>query len=149
MFGFVETYKCQIDGKGRVSLPAPYRRTVPVRPFMLLKWQTSHLTLYTAEAWAKIEKKLVEHRSRTGDGGAFIRKYAPLAKPVEPDAHGRIRIPQLLRDEAGLKNAVLFSGSVDRIEVWDPDVYEKESARPYEEKIAELKEFGEAVEIFS
>ncbi len=119
MSGFLGRHECQIDAKGRVSFPSPFRRTVTSGPLVLLQWQTTHLDLFPPETWQEIQKNLLAYRKARRDGGAYVRRVTASAVEVEPDAHGRIRIPPWLRERAGLDDSVLFVGALDRIELWN------------------------------
>ena len=44
---------------------------------------------------------------------------------VGPDKHGRILVPSHLQNAAGLEGTVLLLGVSDRIELWDPETYER------------------------
>ncbi len=131
-------YECQIDAKGRVSFPSAFRRALGAggasveassgdaraeasASLVLLQWQATHLDLLPAATWQSVERKLVEHRRASGDGGAYLRRITAQATEVEPDDHGRIRIPPWLREQAGLEGSALFVGTVDRIEIWSPE----------------------------
>ncbi len=120
MSRFVGHHEYQIDPKGRVSLPSPFRRVASAEPMILLQWQKSHLDLFPEETWAGIRRKLLSQRRASGDGGAYVRRVTANAVEVEPDGSGRIRIPEWLRARAGLDGSVLFVGALDRIELWDP-----------------------------
>ncbi len=124
MYTFLGAHEYQIDGKGRVSFPSPFRRVVSGGPLVLLQRQSSHLTLFPPGKWAKIQEELLEHRKAIEDGGAYIRRITTSAVEVEPDSHGRIRIPPRLRERVGLQNTALFIGAIDRIEVWCPARFE-------------------------
>lgn len=124
MSGFLGRYEFQIDGKGRVSFPSPFRRVVSGGPLVLLQWQPTHLDLFPSETWDEIQQNLLAHRRARKDGGAYIRRITATAAEVEPDTHGRIRIPPWLRERAGLEDAALFIGAIDRIEVWQPARFE-------------------------
>ena len=45
------------------------------------------------------------------------------AVEVSPDKQGRILVPGGLQASAGLSGAVLLSGNLDRVELWDPATY--------------------------
>jgi MraZ protein len=45
------------------------------------------------------------------------------AVEVSPDKQGRILVPAALQAAAGLSGAVLLSGNLDRVELWNPDRY--------------------------
>ncbi len=133
-------YEYQIDAKGRVSFPSAFRRALgaqqeesPGSPrsfsaLVLLQWRETHLDLLPASTWETIEQRLMEHRRARGDAGAYLRRITARASEVDPDDHGRIRIPSWLREGAGLDSAALFIGAVDRIEVWNPERFADEAA---------------------
>ncbi len=45
---------------------------------------------------------------------------------VTPDKQGRILIPSILRDKAGLNKDIIFIGMMNRVEVWDKTRLEEE-----------------------
>ena len=141
MSGFLGRHEFQIDGKGRVSFPSSFRRVVSGGPLVLLQWQITHLDLFPPETWAEIQKNLLAHRRARKDGGAYIRRITSSAVEVEPDTHGRIRIPPWLRERVGLDGTALFIGALDRIEVWNPARFEEQLAR-------EAEDDGFAAQIF-
>lgn len=142
MSGFLGRHEFQIDGKGRVSFPSPFRRVVSGGPLVLLQWQTTHLDLFPPETWAEIQKNLLAHRRARKDGGAYIRRITSSAVEVEPDTHGRIRIPPWLRERVGLDGTALFIGALDRIEVWSPGRFEEQLAREAEDDEFAAQIFG-------
>jgi len=102
MSGLLGRHEYQIDAKGRASLPSAFRRAVSGRPLVLLQWQESHLDLFPEETWSEIRKNLLSHRKAQRDGGAYLRRITSSAVEVEPDKHGRIRVPLWLLERAGL-----------------------------------------------
>lgn len=126
MSGLLGRHEFQIDAKGRVSLPSAFRRVVSADPLVLLQWQPTHLELFPCETWMEIQKRLLAHRRAKKDGGAYLRRITASAVEVEPDAHGRIRIPGWLGDQVGLGDTVLFIGALDRIELWCPGRFEEQ-----------------------
>lgn len=124
MSGLLGRHEFQIDAKGRVSLPSAFRRVVSANPLVLLQWQATHLDIFPRETWAEIRGNLLAHRKARKDGGAYLRRITASAVEIEPDAHGRIRIPGWLLDQAGLEDTVLFVGALDRIELWHPERFE-------------------------
>ena len=125
MSGLLGRHEFQIDAKGRVSLPSAFRRAVSADPLVLLQWQATHLDLFPRETWTDIRKNLLAHRKARGDRGAYLRRITSSAVEIDPDAHGRIRIPGWLLEQAGLKDTVLFVGALDRIELWHPARFEE------------------------
>jgi MraZ protein len=48
-----------------------------------------------------------------------------LTQPETPDGQGRMQIPASLRELAGITNQVLIIGTFQRIELWDPKIFER------------------------
>lgn len=130
MPGLLGQYDFQIDAKGRVSFPSAFRRAVSSDSLVLLQWQPSHLDLFPEETWAAIQQNLLDHRKARGDGGAYLRRITSSAVEIELDAQGRLRIPPWLREKGGLDRSVLFIGAVDRMELWNPETFAREIAKP-------------------
>ncbi len=112
-----------MDEKGRVSLPSAFRREADGDRFVLLQWEPRYLTLFPEEKWREVQKNLLEFRR--SDAGAWhnVRMIIANAVEVAPDKQGRILVPAGLQEAAELSGTVLLSGNLDRVELWNPDVY--------------------------
>jgi len=55
----------------------------------------------------------------------FIRRFTAGVKVVELDISGRMLIPKDLHSFAGIAKEVVLSSSVNIIEIWDKNNYEK------------------------
>jgi MraZ protein len=132
MHGFLGSYLHQIDEKGRLNLPAAFRReAAPETPFVLIQAHADALTLYPSEAWSGVEARLRELLRLQPEARPFVLRVVAHATEVVPDRQGRILIPQRLQHAAGLAGATLVVGVLDRIELWHPDRFEAvTSARP-------------------
>ena len=120
MTGFLGRYEYQLDDKGRVSLPADYRRKASGTRFVLLQWEPTHLTLFPEDVWEGVSARLLELRRGRRDLANRLRDVMSRATDVSPDKQGRFLIPAWLREQAGLDTSVLLIGVMDRIEIWDP-----------------------------
>lgn len=123
MNGFVGQYEHQMDQKGRVSLPSAFRREADGDRFVLLQWQPRYLTLFPQEKWTEVQKNLLELRRSDPDAWHNVRVIVANAVEVSPDKQGRILVPAALQESADLSGAVLLSGNLDRVELWNPDTY--------------------------
>ena len=124
MSGFLGSYRHQIDDKGRVSLPAPFRRDADARPLVLVQVHPQALTLYPEETWAGVEERLLELLRRQPSSRANVLAITANATEVTPDRQGRILLPQRLITAAGLDDAALLVGVIERVEIWNPDRFE-------------------------
>lgn len=125
MNGFVGQYEHQMDAKGRVSLPSAFRREADSDRFVLLQWEKPYLTLFPEEKWAEVQNRLLEFRRSDPQAWNHVRLIVSQAVEVAPDKQGRILVPSVLQDAAGLSGSVLLSGNIDRVELWDPETYRK------------------------
>jgi MraZ protein len=122
--GFLGRYEYQLDEKGRVSLPADYRRKVGGAPFVLLQWKPTHLTLFPMPVWEGVQERLLALRRERPELEATLRDVTSRATEVSPDKQGRILIPAWFKDRAKLDGGVLLIGAMDRIEIWDPGTFQ-------------------------
>src|SRR5690606_37549950 len=117
-------YRHQIDGKGRLSLPAPFRRDADERPLVLVQVNPQSLTLYPEDTWAGVEERLLDLLPRQPAARANVLAITANASEVVPDKQGRILAPQRLLASAALGDAALLVGLIDRIEVWNPERFD-------------------------
>ena len=123
MPGFLGAYEHQLDDKGRVALPAAFRKDAEGDPLVLIhEWDASHLSLLPRPVWGQLLERLMELR-RADEGAAnLVRSLLARATEVTPDKQGRILVPAALQGAAGLaaSGAVVVHGNIDRIELWNP-----------------------------
>jgi len=112
-----------MDPKGRVSLPSAFRREADGDRFVLLQWEPRYLTLFPEEKWRDVQENLLEFRRSDPDAWHNVRLIIANAVEVSPDKQGRILVPAALQEAADLSGTVLLSGNLDRVELWDPEVY--------------------------
>lgn len=115
-----------MDEKGRVSLPSAFRRGEGEDRFVLLQWEKPYLTLFPEAKWEEIEGRLAEYRKSGPQAMNHVRQLYSGLVEVSPDKQGRILIPAQLQQAAGLAGAVMLLGTNDRVELWDPAMYERE-----------------------
>jgi MraZ protein len=125
MSGFLGSYLHQIDEKGRVSLPATFRRGGGEGAMVLVQVHSESLTLYPAETWSEVEERLRDLLRRQPESRAYVLGVTANASEVVPDKQGRILVPQRLLTGAGLDGSALLVGVIDRVEIWNPDRFER------------------------
>jgi len=128
MVNFTGTYDCKVDAKGRIMLPAAFRRQmgeVDTYRFVIKKdLYVQCLELYAAEEWESLNEKIhknvkyfnPEHRQ-------LLRDFRMGATEVECDPAGRILIPGRLLKQAEIANETVLSGQYGKIEIWSPTLY--------------------------
>ena len=125
---FVGTHPLSLDDKGRVILPVKFRDSLKDGAYVT-KSLDGCLGIYTAEDFQAYANELKEKVRRGSVERTAVRTLMAGAAEVTPDRQGRITIPPALRTYAGLREAVVVTGFLDHIEVWDADKWpEVESA---------------------
>ena len=125
---FVGTHPLSLDDKGRVILPVKFRDSLKDGAYVT-KSLDGCLGIYTAEDFQAYANELKEKVRRGSVERTAVRTLMAGAAEVTPDRQGRITIPSALRTYAGLREAVVVTGFLDHIEVWDADKWpEVESA---------------------
>jgi MraZ protein len=144
MATFRGSYRHSIDHKGRVSIPARFRRLLSgdaSETFVILRGLEACVSLYPADEFKRLEDRL---RSRSFSD-PINRRYQRMllldSRDETLDAQGRVAIPPSLIAHALLKQEVLVNGVLDHIEIWNPESFEKyvaSSDRSYEDMAGEL-----------
>ncbi len=118
---FTGTHQHTLDEKGRVSVPAQFRRQLTGEDLYLNLGMDGCLELYTPEKWSSLRDSLGKVSRNQERNRFFVRRFASFVRPVSVDAQGRISIPADLQSLAGMKSEVVFLGQLDKIEIWSPD----------------------------
>ena len=117
-------YRHNVDAKGRVSVPSKFRGDLG-QSFVVTKGLDNCLFMYSKTEWETFEEKLKTLPLTNNDARSFMRFFFAGATECEVDKQGRINIPQVLREYAGIKKDVVIVGVATRAEIWDSKNWEK------------------------
>ena len=107
-------YQHNIDAKGRLIFPIKLREALGEH-FVIFKGLDNCINVYSQEKWAAFEQQLAALPSKARK----VQRFFSANFECEPDAQGRILIPQTLREYAGLRKDVTVIGMIDHVEIWD------------------------------
>ena len=117
-----------IDAKGRMAIPSRYRELVKndANDLLVITIDTEEccLLLYPYLQWEKIERKLEDLPSFHPASRRIQRLLIGHATDVELDRNGRILIPALLREYAGLESTAMLVGQGKKFEIWSESAWE-------------------------
>ncbi len=128
MAGFLGSYLHQFDAKGRISLPASFRRGHESAPFILIQAQPDALSLYPEDRWLRKQEELLEMMSKSPEYRPMILRLTSMAQEVTVDSQGRINVPDRLREAVGLDSEALIVGAIDKVELWNPARFEERTS---------------------
>ena len=143
MINILGTYECKADAKGRVMLPAALKKQMA--PFIndgfVIKRSVFNkcLELHPMSEWDKIISEVNKLNRFVKKNNDFIRSYMSGLKIINIDSVSRLLIPKDLIAFASLDKEIVLSSSVNIIEVWDKELYEKSVS-------SSLKDFGSLTE---
>jgi MraZ protein len=121
-------YKYSVDSKGRISIPAKLRRHVAPDAndtFVMTRGTAACIDVYPLDQWQLIEEKLSKLNPFNPDDAKFIRMISQYASEDSMDSQSRVLIPQSLIEYAKIDKEVLILGALNKIEVWNPKIYEE------------------------
>ena len=128
MISFLGEYEATLDSKGRFLLPAGLKRQIPEGEstrFVINRGFEKCLTLYPMQSWQPLYDQISTLNDFDPKVREFRRYFLNGAIMVEPDAAGRLLVPQNLKDYAGLGKDIVLAAGVNKIEIWDKDSYQK------------------------
>lgn len=114
---FLGEYQHSIDEKGRVIMPARFREQLG-NTFIITRGLDGCLFVYPQDEWVKLAKEVQNLSLAKKDARAFSRFLFSGAAEVECDKQGRVSIPSILREYAGIEKDVVIVGVSERIEIW-------------------------------
>ena len=139
---FMGEYNHTVDAKGRLIVPAKFREALG-EEFVVTKGLDGCLFVYPMEEWKNIEEKFRNIPLTTKDARKFSRFFFSGAATCEVDKQGRILIPTVLREFAGLQKDAVLAGVVNRIEIWSKERWMEESEYDDMDEVAEhMAELG-------
>ncbi|MDX1443170.1 MAG: division/cell wall cluster transcriptional repressor MraZ [Gammaproteobacteria bacterium] len=124
MFRGVNNVK--LDAKGRMAIPTRHRERLQAlcEGQLVVTVDRDHcLLLYPLPEWEEIEKKLVKLPSFNPQARRLQRLLVGHATELEMDSHGRVLLPQPLREFAGLEKGAVMIGQGNKFEIWDEDAW--------------------------
>lgn len=120
---FIGEYNHTIDSKGRLIVPSKFRETLGDE-FVVTKGLDGCLFVYPMDEWIAFSNKLKELPLTKKDARQFSRFFLAGAAQCEVDKQGRILLPAVLREFAGLEKEAVLVGVSSRIEIWSRSNWE-------------------------
>lgn len=126
----------KVDAKGRVSIPALFRRVLEagdpdwkegLRPQLVIVYgdhRRKFLECFTIEAIDEVDAKIDEMDRGSVERRMLERLVQGQSFPTEVDSDGRLVLPQKLREKIELDKEAFFIASGDTFQVWKPETYD-------------------------
>lgn len=127
---FIGDYPAKTDAKGRVFLPAAFRKTLEAagEQGLVLRQDVFQkcLVLYPKSVWeADLEELKGSLNKWNRQHQNMLREFVLGSDEIELDAQGRLLISKKKLQDTGIENEVRFLAIDDRIEIWSKSALEE------------------------
>lgn len=129
------TSKINLDAKGRIAVPTRYREelkdscegqlVITVALNNKFSGLAGCLWLYPLYEWEKLEERVASLSSGKEANEYVKRFFIGNANECEMDGQGRLLLPETLRKLVKLEKKVVLSGSLNKFEIWNEDVWDQ------------------------
>lgn len=140
----------KVDTKGRVSIPASFRRVLEaadpnwtdgLNPELVIVYgdhRRNYLECYTIEAIEEVDAKIDALPRGSMERKMLQRLFHGQSFPTNVDETGRLVLPAKLRQKIDLGSEAFFIAAGDTFQIWKPETYEAEELSRTEEWLDEL-----------
>jgi MraZ protein len=122
----------KIDDKGRLKLPTAFRRFVEDRwgsELFVTSVAGDAAYLYPLPVWEEIEAKLAALPETDRAKARYLERVSYYGQQGRLDAQGRIVLPPILRESAGMTGEeVVVSTRINHLVVWNRERFERRLA---------------------
>ena len=130
MATFIGDYTCKVDVKGRIILPAAFKKQMPAGAldhFVVRKDIFENcLVLYSIDDWnSQLEKIRKKMNPYNREHNMFLRNFFKGTAELLLDNNNRMLVPKRLLDMIDAGRDVVLAGQDGRIEIWPAAVYDK------------------------
>ena len=124
---FAGKYESKLDAKGRLVLPSRIKSQLPEgsSELVIRIGFEQCLVLYPMVEFKKVLSKISGLGEFNKEYRKFQRDFFSGTAQVEMDGNGRFLIPKNMLSFAELEKDVVLVGIADKVEIWNPALYEK------------------------
>jgi len=129
---FTSEYESKLDAKGRLVLPARIKSQLPAsgsdgdsQELVIRRGFEQCLVLYPMVEFKKVFSKISGLNEFNEEYRKLQRNFLSGVITVELDGNGRFLIPKNMLSYAQIDKDAMLVGMGNKVEVWNPTVYEK------------------------
>jgi MraZ protein len=133
---FQGSFPYHIDDKGRLKMPADFVHGLG-SAFTITRGQRGNLWILPEAEWRVLSKKLESEHLIDQRALTLQRYFIGSAVTVSLDGQGRLSVPPVLRDYAGIQHEVMVVGIGPKIELWSAAKWQEYERQVSDELIEE------------
>ncbi|MCK9154768.1 MAG: division/cell wall cluster transcriptional repressor MraZ [Paludibacteraceae bacterium] len=129
MLKFLGNIEAKADSKGRLFVPALYRKSLEKSGEASLILRADPINkcvkLYPESIWAKMDEEFTAHLNLWDQKDlALYRQFTASVEPIDLDSNGRVLISKRHLDMIGVETDALFVGVGNYFEIWNKQTFE-------------------------
>ena len=112
----------KIDEKGRLKIPANFRKVIEERygnDCFITSTDGESALVYPLPVWFEFQARLAKVPSTSMAKAKLLERVNYFGQAGTVDAQGRVLVPAVLREVAGINEDVVVLGSQDHLIVWN------------------------------
>jgi MraZ protein len=120
---FLGTHTPRLDDKGRLFLPAKFRDRL-AGGLVVTRGQERCLYIFPMDEFARVAESMRNAPLTSKSVRDYLRVFLSGASDEIPDKQGRVTVPSVLREYAGLTRDCTVIGAGSRVELWDTTAWD-------------------------
>ena len=142
----------KVDSKGRVSIPAPFRRVIedsmpnkrpddaPMFVLVFGEEDRDFLEGYTISAIEEVQEKVGMLDRGSPIRRKFERMFSGFSEDLTINPTGQVLLKQEWRDKVGIENEAFFIASSDTFQIWHKPTFDarRQDAETWADPLGEL-----------
>ena len=119
----------RVDEKGRIKIPTNFRRVIEERygsDCFITSFEGEKARIYPLSVWREFQQRLARVPSTAVAKDKLLKQVNYYGAVDVIDAQGRILVPSILRDKAGIRGDVVVLGKEDHLEIWNRERIDKQ-----------------------
>lgn len=145
-------FRQKVDAKGRISIPAHFRRVLEAgdpgwsegkSPEFVIVYgdnRRKYLECYTLQAIGEVDDKIAAMPRGSMERRMLEKLFSGHSMQTNVDDTGRIVLSKKLRDKIGLDDEAFFIATGDTFQLWKPETYDREEQARTEEWLGNFPE---------
>lgn len=112
----------KVDEKGRIKIPSSFRAIIEEKygaDCFITSMDGEKAIVYPFPIWQELQARIARMPSTSQARVKLTERLAYFGHAASMDAQGRVLVPAVLREVAGIAEDVVVLGANDHLEVWN------------------------------
>ena len=118
----------RVDDKGRLKIPADFRKLIEEKygtDCFITSVDGDHAMVYPMPVWFDFQARLAKVPSTSVAKQKMLERVNYFGHATTIDGQGRLLVPSVLREVAGIADDVVVLGNTDHLIVWNEERIQK------------------------